>query len=171
MHIEPAGAGDRAAIETLLDDAFGRDRHGRTAYRLRVGCEPLDDLSLVARDGERLIGSVQYWDIALDDGHRRHALTLLGPVAVAPDRQQEGIGKALVARSLAAADARGHDAILLIGDPEYYSRFGFSQLPTAFWIVPGPVERRRLLARLGPRVALPRAGVLGPAAAPIPLAA
>ena len=58
-------------------------------------------------------------------------LVLVGPVAVDPERQQGGIGRALVAASLAAADARG-DALMLIGDPEYYGRFfGFSAEATA----------------------------------------
>lgn len=161
----PAGAADRADIEFLLDAAFGTDRHGRTAYRLREGAEPLTDLSLVARNGGRLVGSIQYWPIELvcADSGARHGLTLLGPVAVLPELQSQGLGKALMRHSLAIADAHGHAAMLLIGDPEYYGRFDFTSDATAQWVVPGPVERHRLLARITDKaLKLPTVGTLGP---------
>jgi predicted N-acetyltransferase YhbS len=53
------------AVEQLLDDAFGRDRHGRTAYRLRIGAEPDAALSFAAFEGEALVGTLQSWPIAL----------------------------------------------------------------------------------------------------------
>ena len=160
MHLYPAGAADRADIELLLDAAFEPGRHTRTAYRLREGVEPYRGLSLVARDQGRLVGSIQYWPCELWDGAQAHLLTLLGPVAVAPDLQRTGLGKRLMDASLEIADAGGHEAMLLIGDPEYYGRFGFVAEPTAGWTVPGPVERHRLLARLAPGVTLPESGEL-----------
>ncbi len=93
-----------------------------------------------------------------------HPLVMVGPVAVAPERQQERIGRRLMERTLAAADAEGAaigDGLMLIGDPEYYGRFfAFTADRTGKWRLPGPVERRRLLAR-GPRVP-DAAGDLGP---------
>jgi predicted N-acetyltransferase YhbS len=160
MHLHPAGAADRADIELLLDAAFGPGRHTRTAYRLREGVEPYRGLSLVARERGRLVGSIQYWPCELWDGARSHELTLLGPVAVAPDLQGTGLGKRLMHASLEVADACGHDAMVLIGDADYYGRFGFTAAPTAGWQAPGPVERHRLLARLGAGVALPARGGL-----------
>lgn len=160
MHLYPAGAADSADIELLLDAAFEPGRHTRTAYRLRVGVEPYQGLSLVAREHGRLVGSIQYWPCELWDGEKAHQLTLLGPVAVAPDLQGTGLGKRLMRASLEVADACRHDAIILIGDPEYYGRFGFGAGPTVGWDVPGPVERRRLLARLAPGVTLPERGEL-----------
>ncbi len=164
--LTPADADDNPEIEVLLDAAFGTNRHGRTAYRLRKGTPPLPDLSFVARDGAgTLVGSIQLWPIGLRDAAGAyHKLLLLGPVAVSPSQQGSGIGKELMAASLAALDAAGHDATVLIGDPEYYGRFGFSAEATQDWNAPGPVERRRLLARLTPSGArrLPRHGWLGP---------
>ncbi|MFC3714163.1 GNAT family N-acetyltransferase [Sphingoaurantiacus capsulatus] len=160
MHLHPAGAADSADIDLLLDAAFEPGRHLRTAYKLRQGVTPYADLSLIGRERGRLVGSIQYWPCELWDGERAHALTLLGPVAVAPDLQGTGLGKQLMTESLAQADAAGHGVIILIGDPEYYGRFGFEAAPTAAWAVPGPVERRRLLARLAPGVTLPVAGEL-----------
>lgn len=161
----PIGAVDPAAVEALLDRAFGRDRHGRTAYRLRDGVGAMPELSFAAIEDGALAGTIQCWPIALqgDDGST-HALVLVGPVAVEPARQRGGLGKELVHQALDAAIELDLDgAMMLIGDPEYYGRFwGFSADATAGWRLPGPVEARRLLARgtkvpaiageLGPRV-------------------
>ncbi len=150
---------DGAAVERLLDRAFGPDRHGRTAYRLREGVAALAGPSLAAVDGGALIGTVQLWPVlfAGDDG-RRVPLSLVGPVAVEPTRQRDGIGRRLCDAALAQA---GDDPLMLIGDPEYYGRFfGFSAAHTAGWRLPGPVERHRLLAR---GAGVPDgAGVIGP---------
>jgi predicted N-acetyltransferase YhbS len=153
---------DPAAVERLLDRAFGPARLGRTAYKLRDGVEALPGASLAACDDGALVGSIQLWPVQFtsDDG-TRVPLVLVGPVAVAPARQRDGIGRMLVAEALARVpDA----AAMLIGDPEYYGRFfGFSAAQTGGWRLPGPVERHRLLARgagvpggsgtIGPRVA------------------
>ncbi len=142
------------AVEALLDAAFGTDRHARTAYRLRAGMTAITPLSFGAFDGDQLIGSLQCWPIALD----AIPMVLVGPVAVAPDLQRGGIGKALM-HALLAAPPR--DPLVLIGDPEYYGRFfRFSPDATQRWTLPGPVERHRLLVRFDG--ALPETGHLGP---------
>jgi predicted N-acetyltransferase YhbS len=142
-----------AAIESLLDDSFGADRKGRTAYKLREGVGMIPELSFAALDGERLVGSLQSWPVEVAG----FALTLVGPVAVAPDRQRAGIGRML----MAALDlAAGTAPLMMIGDAEYYGRFfGFSAEATAKWGLPGPFERHRLLAR---HVPLGLEGMVGP---------
>jgi predicted N-acetyltransferase YhbS len=103
--------------------------------------------------------SVQLWPLLFtgDDG-ARVPLTLVGPVAVSPDRQQKGIGRTLMRAALAAVPDH---ALMLIGDPEYYGRFfGFTAERTAGWRLPGPVDLHRLLAR-GDTVPL-GAGTIGP---------
>jgi predicted N-acetyltransferase YhbS len=155
---------DPAAVDALLDLAFGLDRHGRTAYRLREGMSAIAHLSLAALDGGDLIGSLQCWPIELrqEDGAVT-PLLLLGPVAVRPDRQRDGIGKLLMVEALRRADESGESAIVLIGDPEYYDRFfGFTAEATGGWDLPGPFERHRLLARVRGGLALPVKGRLGP---------
>lgn len=141
---------DGNAIEALLDRAFGSDRHGRTAYRLRAGTVAIPSLSFAALADGALVGAIQCWPVAFtaDDG-RVVPLVLLGPVAVEPGRQRDGIGRMLMTACLDAAAREGLDgAIMLIGDPEYYGRFfGFTAEYTAGWRLPGPVERHRLLAR------------------------
>ena len=149
IDLVPIEAVDAQAVECLLDRAFGPDRHGRTAYALRAGTRVLPRLSVAAVENGALLGSIQCWPvwfIADQPARARVPMVLVGPVAVAPERQQDGIGRRLMHAALAAA---GEDAtLMLIGDPEYYARFfGFSAEHTAGWRLPGPVERRRLLAR------------------------
>jgi predicted N-acetyltransferase YhbS len=152
------------AVEALLDDAFGSDRHGRTAYKLRDGMPAIDAMSFAAVDGDALIGSIQSWPIALTTADTmRHPLVLVGPVAVQPDLQRGGVGKMLMQAMLDAAPTAGVDAMTMIGDPEYYDRFfGFSNEATSGWQVPGPVEQRRLLAKITRPGGLPAQGMLGP---------
>ena len=154
--IAPLSHADPAAIETLLDAAFGTDRHTRTAYRIRAGTMAIPALSFAAFDKGKLVGTLQSWPISIGVA----PLTLVGPVAVAPDVQRGGIGRILMT---ALMDAAGETPMAMIGDPEYYGRFfGFTADATGGWDVPGPVERHRLLARNTNR--LPKNGALGPRA-------
>ena len=149
------------AVEMLLDAAFGPDRFTRTAYMIRGTGTPLAALSFAAIEDGALVGSIQCWPIALIADARETPLVMVGPVAVAPTRQGDGIGRSLVEQVLAAAANGLDDALMLIGDPDYYGRFfGFSAARTSRWNAPGPVERHRLLARGD---AVPdRTGMLGP---------
>lgn len=163
IDIVPLQSVPAPTIEALLDHAFGADRHARTAYKVRGDSSVVEGLSFAAIDADALLGSIQCWPIALatDDG-ARVPLVMVGPVAVEPAYQQGGIGRQLMTRALAAAEAQGLDgALMLIGDPEYYGRFfGFTAERTAGWRLPGPVERHRVLAR---GIAVPdAAGMLGP---------
>ncbi len=155
---------DARDVERLLDAAFGTDRHGRTAYRLREGAVAVPDLSFAARDSDgRLVGSLQCWPVQLATPAGDIApLVLVGPVAVDPAHQRHGLGREMMAQMLYAADASEAPPQVLIGDPEYYGRFfGFTAEATGEWDLPGPFERRRLLARTGGRL-LPPQGMIGP---------
>jgi predicted N-acetyltransferase YhbS len=154
IHITPLLHADPNAVEGLLDAAFGTDRHTRTAYRIRQGMTAIDALSFAAFDEEALVGTLQSWPVAVGATD----IVLVGPVAVAPDRQRSGLGRQLMTTLMAAAPGT---PMTMIGDPEYYGRFfGFTADETGEWDVPGPVERRRLLARNAS--GLPRTGALGP---------
>ena len=162
-----AGTAD-TAISDLLDAAFGPDRHGRTAYRIRRGMAWLTDLSFATHDGDGgLAGVLQSWPVALHgaDGVQT-PLVMVGPVAVRPDLQFHGIGRKLMDHLIATTDAipaETRPVLAMIGDPDYYGRFwGFTADATGGWDVPGPVERHRLLARTADGVVLPAAGMMGP---------
>lgn len=154
-----------AMIEHVLDRAFGPERFARTAYIVREGTDWLPGLSFAALDGnDALAGTIQTWPVALvePDG-RRHPLLMVGPVAVVPERQGEGFGRALMHAMLGALSPAAPLPQVMIGDPEYYGRFfGFDAQHTGGWKLPGPWEPRRLLARGENLAALPREGMLGP---------
>ncbi|HXH17205.1 MAG TPA: N-acetyltransferase [Sphingomonas sp.] len=158
----PLDSIDPTAVESLLDRAFGPDRFRRTAYAIRGTAEAIAALSFAAVEDDVLVGSIQCWPIALIDDGQQMPLIMLGPVAVEPTHQGDGIGRQLMTYALDAAKRHDQDgALMLIGDPDYYGRFfGFSAERTAHWRAPGPVERHRLLAS---GAAVPdRAGMLGP---------
>ena len=134
-------ASDVVAREALLDACFGVNRHTRTCQRLRDGRAPAEGLALsVVRQG-RLVGTVRLWHVSAGG---KPAL-VLGPLAVDADCRALGIGAALMAHALQAAEQRGHGAVILLGDAPYYARFGFSAAKTAELSLPGPFERDRLL--------------------------
>ncbi len=143
-------------IEALLDAAFGTDRHGRTAYLLRNGSAAIDALSFAIKDNDKLVGTIQCWPVQIAGTK----LVLVGPVAVLPECQGKGIGHRLMYASLDAAKRLGEPAMVMIGDPEYYDRFGFSAAATGGWTLPGPWEARRLLARNAGAHHLPGTGML-----------
>lgn len=164
IEIAPLTQADPAHVEALLDVAFGADRKTRTAYRMRDGVAAVPALSFAAFDGSRLIGTLQSWPVALEAEDGQQApMILVGPVAVLPEIQRGGLGRRLMTALINAAQDEGHDALMMIGDPEYYGRFfGFSDEATAEWTVPGPVERRRLLARIRRPGGVPAAGRIIP---------
>ena len=148
-HLLPLDSQPAEAIEALLDSAFGTDRHGRTAYRIREGMPWIPALSFaVVEEGHGLVGSLQSWPVALTDAAGgQMPLIMVGPVAVDPVHQKGGHGRAMMDAVVAAARRMGTEPLMMIGDPEYYGRFwGFSAEATARWDAPGPFERHRLLA-------------------------
>jgi predicted N-acetyltransferase YhbS len=156
---------DAAAREALLDQAFGKRRWRKSSQRLRDGRTPAEGLAFVATDGSRIIGTARLWTLACATGEQ---ILLLGPVAVAADCRNQGVGAALVRRAIAAAGRLGHRAIVLVGDATYYSRFGFSAEKSAGLRMPGPFERHRLLAlELVPGALDGARGLLRPAGQPI----
>lgn len=160
--LHPLSTVSPEAIETLLDLAFGTDRLGRTAYAVRAGTEAIDALSFVAMDGDSLIGSLHSWPLTLRHaGHRDLPLVMVGPVAVHPDRQGQGIGKHITRVVTQRLDIAGQSA-MMIGDPDYYEAFGFRSGPAAHWLLPGPVEQHRILLRAAADSEWPAEGELGP---------
>lgn len=164
----PLEAVDPEMIEAVLDRAFGADRHARTAYRIRAGMAWLPGLSFAALDeADLLVATLQCWPIALGTPRGRVPLVMVGPVAVVPERQGEGFGVGLMRAMIEAdvrlaANGRGGLPQVLIGDAEYYGRWGFSAAATGGWRCPGPWDPRRLLARGTALAAMPAEGMLGP---------
>lgn len=137
---------DSAEVEFLYDLAFAPGRTALSSYRLRDGVDPVPELSLVARDEyDVLAGAIRYWPVRV--GEAGTPALLLGPVAVHPTRQGEGLGALLIAESLDRAAARGWTRVILVGDEPYYRRFGFTRDPARVLDYPPPTNPDRLLAR------------------------
>ncbi|MBI06216.1 MAG: GNAT family N-acetyltransferase [Rhodospirillaceae bacterium] len=113
---------DVPAIESLLDTAFGANRHARASYALRENIEAIPELCLTARRDSVILGTIRYWPLLIPGA--RSGL-LLGPIAVDPAHGKLGIGGKLIEQSLSDASILGHDAVVAIGNADYLSRFGF----------------------------------------------
>ena len=123
-----------------MDRCFAPGREALSSYRLRDGVDPIARLCLVARDDLGIVaGAVRFWPIQVGE----HPALLLGPIAVHPTRQGEGLGALLIENSLARAE--GWDRVLLVGDAPYYGRFGFRKLADVE--MPPPTNPDRVLGR------------------------
>ena len=131
MTFRPAMPGDYALTEALTREAFWNlfvpSCCEHYLLRLLRGADVyIPALDWAAEEDGEILGSIVYSqaEILGDDGAVYPALTF-GPVAVTPARQGQGIGGGLIRRSLEEARKLGHRAVLIYGDPGYYSRFGF----------------------------------------------
>lgn len=140
--LRPERPEDWWEVEALFDTAFGPGREALSSYRLREGVDKVTGLSLIARDADRILaGAIRFWPIRIG----AHEALLLGPVAVHPTRQGEGLGGLLIERSLKIATRRGWARVMLVGDAPYYARYGFERLDGV--TMPPPTNPNRVLSR------------------------
>lgn len=127
-------------VEALYDLCFAPGRTALSSYRLRDGVDKVAPLCLVLRDETGTLAAViRYWPVQVGG----KAVLLLGPVAVHPTRQGEGLGGLLINESLAEAKRLGWERVMLVGDAPYYQRFGFRKLQGV--IMPPPTNPDRVL--------------------------
>ncbi len=132
-------------VEALYDLCFAPGREALSSYRLRDGVDPVPHLSLIARDESGILaGAIRYWPVVIVGDGGSHDALLLGPVAVHPTRQGEGLGGHLIRESLLVAQGQGTQRVMLVGDAPYYARFGFSKLDGVE--MPPPTNPDRVLA-------------------------
>jgi len=146
------------AIEALLDRAFGPGRFVKSSERVREFAEFAPELSVCAWREGRLLGVVRQWLVRVGEV----PLVFLGPLAVDHDQRSAGVGGLLVERACEAARAAGETGVLLVGDGPYFARFGFAADLARHARMPGPVDQRRVLARLFGDAAQPLAGPVLP---------
>ncbi len=167
MELELENAEDGGAVETLFDLCFGGSRAMLSSYRLRAGVGAVASLCFVLREGAvggAVVGAIRYWPVkvvagrvesvgsgvesggsgveSVGSGGSGSAL-LLGPVAVHPTHQGEGLGGVLIRHSLAEARLQGWTQVILIGDASYYGRYGFARADLDF---PPPTDKARVLS-------------------------
>ncbi|QUJ75285.1 N-acetyltransferase [Sulfitobacter albidus] len=140
--LRPEVPDDHWEVEALYDTCFAPGRTALSSYRLREGRDPVTGLSLVARDESGILGgAIRYWSVSVGGA----AALLLGPVAVHPTRQGEGLGALLIASSLERAAPLGWTRVMLVGDAPYYGRYGFTRLDGVE--MPPPTNPDRVLGR------------------------
>ena len=130
---------DHPAIEALMAESFGPARHQRSVWALRPG-PPVASLCLVIREDGVPVGSLRFWEVMLG----AQVILLLGPLAVRPELQGRGFGRALIDAALARAKEGPWPLVLVSGEVDYYPRFGF--VPAAPYGIdwPGFIEPERL---------------------------
>ncbi len=126
MNIRPAARADHAAIGAVVSAAFATltQSNGKEADIVEgVRGEGSVLVELVAEDAGEIVGQVLFSRMTCD---RPLLVAALGPVAVAPHRHSHGVGSALIRTGLEACKALGVQAVIVLGHPDYYPRFGFS---------------------------------------------
>ncbi len=119
MLIREENSDDIPLIEQIHEDAFGQREESELVDALRLSGDV--EISLVAEDADEVVGH-----ILLSKLQAPTQCLALAPVAVLPNRQNQGIGSALIQHGVSLAKAENWLAIFLLGDPTYYERFGFS---------------------------------------------
>jgi predicted N-acetyltransferase YhbS len=132
------------AVEALYDDVFGPGRFARTAERLREGNSKIPEASLVAVDAQGVTGVVRVWPVKVGETGKA---AFLGPIAVAERRRGNGVAFKLMERAIGVCREQGYAAVILVGDQDYYDRFGFKQAGAGRFLLPGPVDQHRVLIR------------------------
>ena len=130
---------DLPAIESLMAEAFGPQRHGRSVWALRPG-PPVASLCLVIREGTATVGSLRFWEVMLGS----QIILLLGPLAVRPELRGRGVGGALISEALDRAAGGDWPLVLVSGEVDYYPRFGFVPATPFDLDWPGFIEPERL---------------------------
>ena len=137
--LEEETEADLWEVEALYDLCFAPGRTALSSYRLRDGVAKVAELCLVLREDGVLAAVTRYWPVRVAG----KLVLLLGPVAVHPTRQGEGLGGYLIHESLTEARRLGWGRVMLVGDAPYYSRFGFRKLEGV--VMPPPTNPDRVL--------------------------
>ena len=135
---------DHIEVERLLDLVFTPRRKLLSSYQLRNSANKVDNLSYVIKDNsKKVVGSIRFWNVKVDS-HSSRGL-LLGPLAIHPIYQSEGLGEKLVLNGIEKAHSDNWNWIVLVGDLDYYSKFGFSKNPTRGISIRNSLDNSRLL--------------------------
>ncbi len=121
MIVRPETTADHQAVALLLTDAFGGGTEARLVELLRASDDHVPDLTLVAEVDGEVVGHIMFSRVGVGD----QTALALAPMAVAPTHQRTGVGTALAGAALERARRRAEAAVIVLGHPGYYPRFGF----------------------------------------------
>jgi len=143
-NIRPANENDREQIMELLDSTFGPGRYARSVYRLREMRPFVEKFSYVYEKNNQIIASISYCKTIIN--LQSNGL-LLGPLAVELEQKGKGFGVQLVEHTLNLInDGSKFDFVIVVGDLDYYERFGFNRIKQDI-IFYGPVDKNKLLLK------------------------
>lgn len=123
MIIRPENKADSETIHALLETAFETPGEARLVRKLNNAGQ--STLSLVADIDHQIVGHIYFTPVTIEGEGVRLDAVGLGPLAVLPEFQGRGIGSALVRRGLDDLHRAGHRLVVVMGEPSFYSRFGF----------------------------------------------
>ena len=122
MRVRTEDESDYLAVRAVNVAAFGTSIEAEIVDALRVAAKPT--ISLIAETEGAVVGHIMFSPVSIAN-HAGVNVMGLGPMAVAPQHQRQGIGSALVRAGLKQCEELGYDAVVVLGHPEYYPRFGF----------------------------------------------
>lgn len=141
-HLTIETAQDQHEVEALFDLCFAPGREALSSYRLRDDVPSAQALNQVARDEDGVLaGAIRFWPVLAGGA----PALLLGPIAIHPTRQGEGLAGDLIHHALEQASLQGWARVMLVGDRPYYGRFGFERLSRV--TMPPPTNPERVLGR------------------------
>lgn len=127
LQIGDESPGDAAAIDALLRVVFAGDDEAALVDRLRASNELV--VSLIVEEDGRIVGHAGFSRAAIEADGERLTVAWLAPVAVAAEQQAKGLGSAMIEEGLRRCGAQGFVYAVVVGNPDYYSRFGFGPAP------------------------------------------
>ena len=139
LHLRAEAPDDEEAIEALCLAAFGRPGEATLVDALRRS--GMIALSLVAEEGREILGHVLFSKLLRPEG-----CLAVGPLCVLPSRQNQGIGSRLMQEGLQKTRDSGYRGVFLVGDPDYYGRFGFTREAAAVFETAYPKDYFMALA-------------------------
>ena len=134
---------DEEGIDHLLDLVFSPSRINLSSYSLRKKVPKVKTLCFVAKNTDSIIGVIRCWPILI--GRKKKISLLIGPIAIHPTFQGEGLGSYLINNSIITSKKYGWKRAILIGDIDYYKSFGFFQQKENKIDFPPPTDSKRIL--------------------------
>lgn len=133
MNIRPETQPEFPKLYQLIETAFktaevSDGTEQEFTDRLRATENYIAELALVAEENGRLIGQIMFTRLQITGGTREHTALILAPIAVVKEYRNRGVGSALIREGCTRAKTLGYDAVILVGNPRYYKRFGFTEL-------------------------------------------
>lgn len=139
IKFRPENDKDRAAIFETNKLAFPEDNEARLVDMLRESESYVNGLSIVAENDGEIVGHILFSKLKIESPEGDFVVLSLAPLAVKPDFQRQGIGSGLIKEGIKACKMSGYKAIVVVGHPEYYPRFGFTSAREKGLEAPFPV--------------------------------